>query len=119
MEGIEAGVLEQARLLLGGAPDEGALAFTVTLSLDTIKSYCNLDAVPDRLKTVAAAIAVDAYRQGQYGREQMETQEKSVTRGDTSFSFLTPAEQLAGAVQSPGFLKDYARQLAPFRKLRW
>lgn len=116
-------IREKAALLLALPPDSQAdtalLDFTASLVCDTICNYCNLETVPPGLIHVAAAMAADAWRQSQYGRAQPEAQVKGVSRGDTSFSFATPAEQLREIVQSPGFTQDYRVQLRQFRKVRW
>lgn len=112
------GIQETAKMLLPDA-DEGLLGFTVSLVEDSIKNYCNLPEVPPELQNTAAAMVVDAWRQHQFGQAALEAQEKGVSRGDTSFSFATPAEQMQAIVANPGFTQDYRAQLNQFRKLRW
>ena len=99
--------------------DEKLLGFTVSLVEDSIKNYCNLSEVPTALQNTAAAMAVDAWRQHQFGQAQLEAQEKGVSRGDASFSFATPAEQMQAIIANPGFTQNYTVQLNQFRKLRW
>ena len=43
---------------------------------------------------------------------------KGVSRGDTSYSFASVAEQMAQLVSSGDFLTDYRVQLNAFRKMR-
>lgn len=110
-------VTDKVRVLLPDA-DAALLAFAVGLVSDCIQNYCNLPEVPAGLETVAASMVLDAWRRQQFGQEQLEAQEKGVSRGDTSFSFATPAEQMQAIIANPGFTQDYRAQLNAFRKLR-
>lgn len=111
-------IIETVKVLLPDV-DEKLLGFTVSLVSDSIKNYCNLAKVPPELQNTAASMVVDAWRQHQFGRAEIEAQEKGVSRGDTSFSFATPAEQMQAIVANPGFTQNYRVQLNQFRKLRW
>ena len=55
----------------------------------------------------------------QLQNENMQPAAKGVSRGDTSFSFATAAEQLAALASSGDFLTDYKAQLNAYRKMRW
>ena len=87
----------RAQSLLPNLPQE-TLEFACDLVLKQICNYCNLTEAPDGLANTAA---------------------KGVSRGDTSFSFATAAEQLAALAGSGDFLTDYKAQLNAYRKMRW
>lgn len=110
-------ILNRAKQLLPKAkPQE--LEFAVELVCDSIKNYCNLLEVPKGLWNVAVSMAIDAYKQ----TETLTTeslQAKGVSRGDTSYTFAVPAEQLQAVVNSPVFARQYTAQLNAFRKMRW
>lgn len=99
--------------------DAELLTFASDLVGDTIKNYCNVPEVPEGLYNVAAAMVVDAWRQHQFGTAELEPEAKGVTRGDTSFSFASSAEQMQAIISNPGFTQDYRAQLNAYRKLRW
>lgn len=111
-------ITERVKTLLPNV-DDGTLSFAIDLVCDNIKNYCNVAEVPDGLENVAASMVVDAWRQHQFGKEQLEPEEKGVTRGDTSFSFSTAAEQMQATISNPGFTQNYRAQLNIYRKLRW
>lgn len=110
-------ILETIKTLLGSDVDEALAAFAMELARESICSYCNMETVPPGLRSTWAAMAVDCYRQGQYGGN-LEGQEKSIARGDTSLGFVTPAEQMQMAVSAPSFAQNYQARLAAYRRLR-
>ena len=111
-------VIEMAKLLLPNA-EEALLTFAAGLVCDAIKNYCNLTEVPEGLYHVAASMVLDVWRQTQFGQEQLHPQAKGISRGDTSFTFASPAEQMQALVSTPAFARNYVPQLNAFRKLRW
>lgn len=110
-------VQEIVRPLLPKA-DLELLAYSVNLVTDEVLNYCYLETLPDGLKNVVARMVLDAWRQSNFGNEQLEEQRKGVSRGDTSFSFATPAEQMQASIQNPSFMQDYKAQLNAHRKMR-
>ena len=111
-------VLEKAKRLLPDA-DGALLEFAVDLVSDTIKNYCNIASVPAGLNNVAAAMVLDAWRQHQFGKGELEPEIKGVSRMDASYSFASASEQMQQIVSDPGFTQDYRTQLNAYRKLRW
>ena len=57
--------------------------------------YCNLAEAPDGLTNTAALMVRGLVNSVQLQNENMQPAAKGVSRGDTSFSFATAAEQLA------------------------
>ena len=108
-------IKDKTRLLLGKEANDALADFAVDLTCEAICNYCNRADVPQELENTAAAMAVEAYRLGQYGAEQLESQAKSVGRGDTSYTFSTPGEQMQQALASPDFTHNYVKQLNAYR----
>ena len=110
-------LLETVKTLIPTAP-EPALDFACGLTLQAICNYCNLDDAPDGLLYTAAAMARGLYSSAQLNAEQMQPEVKGVSRGDTSFSFATAAEQMAQLAANGDFLTDYRAQLNSYRRMR-
>ena len=89
------------------------------LVLEQICNYCNLTEAPDGLTNTAALMVRGLVNGVQLQNENMQPAAKGVSRGDTSFSFATAAEQLAALAGSGDFLTDYKAQLNAYRKMRW
>ena len=94
------------------------LNFACDLVIEEICNYCNLLEVPDQLLNTAALMVRGLYNSTQLGTEQMQPVVKGVSRGDTSYSFASVAEQMAQLASSGDFLTDYRVQLNAFRKMR-
>ncbi len=97
---------------------EQTLDFACDLVLEQICNYCNLTEVPDGLLNTAALMVRGLVNGVQLESENMQPAAKGVSRGDTSFSFATAAEQLAALANSGDFLTDYRAQLNAYRKMR-
>lgn len=110
-------LMERVKSLLQTAP-EPVLDFACDLVIEEICNYCNLPEVPDQLLNTAALMVRGLYNSTQLSAEQMQPAVKGVSRGDTSYSFASVAEQMAQLVSSGDFLTDYRVQLNAFRKMR-
>ena len=108
----------RAQSLLPNLPQE-TLEFACALVLEQICNYCNLTEAPDGLTNTAALMVRGLVNSVQLQNENMQPAAKGVSRGDTSFSFATAAEQLAALAGSGDFLTDYKAQLNSYRKMRW
>lgn len=108
----------RARSLLPNLP-ETTLDFACGLVLEQICNYCNLTEAPDGLASTAALMVRSLVSSVQLENETMQPAAKGVSRGDTSFSFATAAEQMAALATSGDFLTDWKAQLNAYRKLRW
>ena len=84
----------RAQSLLPNLPQE-TLEFACDLVLEQICNYCNLTEAPDGLTNTAALMVRGLVNSVQLQNENMQPAAKGVSRGDTSFSFATAAEQLA------------------------
>lgn len=108
----------RVRSLLPNLP-ETALDFACELVLEQICNYCNLTETPDGLANTAALMVRSLVNSVQLENETMQPAAKGVSRGDTSFSFATAAEQMAALASSGDFLTDWKAQLNAYRKMRW
>lgn len=108
--------------LLAGAPQFAELSAQLgrrtVNGYKAICNYCNLNEVPDNLAGTAALMVRGLINGVQLQNENMQPAAKGVSRGDTSFSFATAAEQLAALASSGDFLTDYKAQLNAYRKMR-
>ena len=86
----------RAQSLLPNLPQE-TLEFACDLVLEQICNYCNLTEAPDGLTNTAVLMVRGLVNSVQLQNENMQPAAKGVSRGDTSFSFATAAEQLAAA----------------------
>lgn len=109
------GKLETLKGLLG-VTEEGqgsALEFALKDAEETVKNYCNLAELPKGLEHTVLRMAMDIYRNEQFGEGAAPVAVKSISEGDTSVSF--------GAAESPGYaqslLKNYRKQLNRYRKV--
>lgn len=110
--------LEKLKGLLGIPEDDtsqdGSLQFILNDVAETILNYCNLEELPKGITNTAYRMAADLYRYDRPGEAEVPVTVASISEGDTSTSFTSAADALAG-----GLLKDYQGQLNRFRKLRW
>ena len=106
----------RAQSLLPNLPQE-TLEFACDLVLEQICNYCNLTEAPDGLTNTAALMVRGLVNSVQLQNENMQPAAKGVSRGDTSFSFATAAEQLAALAGSGDFLTDYKAQLNAYRTI--
>lgn len=112
--------MEAAKLksLLGIPEDDvsqqAILEFIIDDVTEMILNYCNLEELPAGLMSTAYRMAIDLYRNDRPGEPGSPLSVASISEGDTSTSFTSTADTLAG-----GILKDYQGQLNRYRKLRW
>ena len=74
--------------------------------IEQICNYCNLIEAPDELLNMASLMARGLYLSAQLTAEQLQPEVKSVSRGDTSYSFASVAEQMAQIAAGNEFLTD-------------
>lgn len=107
--------METLKSLLGITDGEkdGMLEFALNDAEETVKNYCNLENIPMGLEHTLLRMAMDVYRNEQFGDGSVPVAVKSISEGDTSTSF--------GTVESTGYaqtiLKNYQKQLNRYRKV--
>ncbi len=110
-------MLEKLKLLLGITDNarDSILQFTLDDVAETVKNYCNIDSIPDGLSNAVVKMAVDIYRNEQFGDESSPQTVKSISEGDTSTSFESVVNSDSNYAES--LLKDYKKQLNRYRKV--
>ena len=116
MEKRETSIQKLKKLLgLSDSEDDMPAEFAFDSAKEIIKDYCNIEEIPENLKSTALRMAVDIYRNEQPGDKDIPMAVKSISEGDTSTSF--------GTVETTGYkesvLKDYKKQLNRFRKVKF
>lgn len=110
--------LKKLKGLLGIAEDDrsrdAALQFVMEDVEETIRNYCNVKEVPAGLASTSYRMAMDLYRCDGPGDANAPMRVASMSEGDTSTSFASAADALAG-----GVLSEYRGQLNRYRKLGW
>ncbi len=90
-------MINKVKLLLKNY-DEELVAFCVSETENYIKSYCNIESIPEAAEEIAVEMAIHLYKN--FGEREI----KSIRRGDFSVTY-----------EGEGFKK----RLASFRKFRW
>ena len=89
------------------------MEFALQDAEETVKNYCNLEEIPKGLEHTVMRMAMDLYRNEQFGDSTVPMAVKSISEGDTSTSF--------GTIESSGYaqtlLKNYQKQLNRYRKV--
>lgn len=106
--------LAKLKLLLGITDNskDALLQFCLDDITETILNYCNIDAIPAALDNTAYRMAIELYRNENFGSPQATTgQIASKSAGDVSVSYRDDANYLQS------ILKDHRPQLNRYRKL--
>lgn len=110
--------LERLKRLLGIAEEDTShdisLEFVIDDVRETIINYCGVKEFPTGLINTAYRMAIDLFRHDRPGEQGTPLSVASISEGDTSTSFTSASDALAG-----GVLKNYQGQLNQYRKLRW
>lgn len=108
--------LDKLKLILGitDSNKDALLEFAISRVEETIKNYCNLEAVPAELNNVVLSMAMELYRLENFGNEEVGQIVKSIAVGDTTTTFDTSNKDSV-----KGLLRDFKSQIDPFRRVRW
>ena len=103
--------------LIGEQSTESSFLFEFIVDKveETVCNYCNIDTVPEGLKTTLLSMCIDIYRTENYGSKEQNSTIKSTSEGDVSVVFETGYSSNPAAV----FLKNYQAQLNRYRKVGW
>lgn len=111
-------MLHMLKVLLGmdvmQETNDTILLFVLDTVITQVLDYCHRKDLPDGLKNTVVRMALDMYREEQFGSASVPAKEQTVKVGDTSTTFST--EQSTCYVDS--LLKNYEKQLKNYRKLR-
>ena len=110
-------LLERVANLLPEIPLE-TLEFACDLTWQSICNYCNIDSVPEGLLFVAVMLTKNLVQSASLSENELQPAVKGVSRGDTSFTFASTAEQMTQIASANTFLLDYHAQLNAYRKMR-
>lgn len=114
---MEEKLLRKVESLLPEIPLE-TLEFACDLTWHAICNYCNIDCVPDGLFFAAAMLTKNLVQSAGLSENELQPAVKGVSRGDTSFTFASVAEQMTQLASANTFLLDYHAQLNAYRKMR-
>lgn len=106
--------LAKLKLLLGITDDskDALLQFCLDDVTETILNYCNIDAIPATLDNTAYRMAMELYRNENFGGSQAGSgQIASKSAGDTSVSYRDDSGYAAS------IMKNHLPQLNRYRKL--
>lgn len=107
--------VEKLKSLLGIKEEDKTIyaEFALDHAEETVKNYCHINTIPEGLTMTVLRMAMDVYRNERLGEVEIPQAVKSISMGDTSTSF--------GITETPGYaeslLRDYKKQLNPYRKV--
>lgn len=106
--------IEKAKELLGIEDKEKdvLVRFSLETAEEIILNYCHIDEVPKGLASTMFRMAVDIYRNEQFGTGEAVNQVSSISVGDTSTSFGGIAAEF-----SQSLLKNYDAALRRYRRI--
>jgi hypothetical protein len=108
-------MLEKLNKLLGISEENYFTEFALTEATNKVLNYCNINEIPTALETTVIRIAMDIYRDGEFGEESATGQVLSVTRGDTSTTFA----DTTSTNNADDYIGKYKAVLNGFRRVRW
>lgn len=113
MHMVSSDMLATFRILIGKEESDELLLFILNSVEEAVLSFCHRTDIPDGLKNTVIRMAVDMYREEQYGVQDGTGNVTSISVGDTSTTFST--EKSTSYVDS--LLKNYETTLKHYRKL--
>lgn len=110
---VTADMLVTFRILIEKEESDELLLFILNSVEEAVLAYCHRTDIPNGLKNTVIRMAVDMYKEEQYGTAEGTGKVTSITEGDTSTSFSP--EKSSYYVDS--LLKNYEKTLKNYRKL--
>ena len=107
--------IKQIATLLGIDENDNTVEFVYDTVEETILNYCHIDEIPSGLKNTVVRMAVDTFRNEQFGDSSNPQTVKSISEGGVSTTFDTAST----SDYVSGILKNYKKQLNRYRKLVW
>ena len=107
--------LAKLKLLLGITDDskDALLQFCLDNTIESILNYCNLTALPTGLENTAYRMAMELYRNENFGSQAATGKIASKSAGDVSVSYRDDGNYLQS------ILKDHRSQLNRWRAVNW
>ncbi|MFD2703811.1 hypothetical protein ACFSVM_25610 [Paenibacillus shunpengii] len=94
---------------------DAQLEFSLELTIDIVKTYCNITEIPDGLKLTVVRIAKDYYISEYTDTAAVNAAVKSLKFGDMTANL----EESNEGVEGTSIVNNYKSQLNAYRKLRW
>lgn len=105
-----------------GAESDDVFLFALETAIFDVLDYCNMmiENFPDALKNTVLLMAVDVINETSFSfnADAAESETKSLTEGDFSFSVETKAEAYQKMMSAQSFSRNYKRNLNKYRKTR-
>lgn len=105
-----------------GAESDDVFLFALETAIFDVLDHCNMmiENFPDALKNTVLLMAVDVINETSFSfnADTAESETKSLTEGDFSFSVETKAEAYQKMMSAQSFSRNYKRNLNKYRKTR-
>lgn len=105
-----------------GAESDDVFLFALETAIFDVLDHCNMmiENFPDALKNTVLLMAVDVINETSFSfnADAAESETKSLTEGDFSFSVETKAEAYQKMMSAQSFSRNYKRNLNKYRKTR-
>ena len=124
MDALKEELLAKLKKLKGieGAQSDDVFLFALETAIFDVLDYCNMmiENFPDALKNTVLLMAVDVINETSFSfnADAAESETKSLTEGDFSFSVETKAEAYQKMMSAQSFSRNYKRNLNKYRKTR-
>lgn len=124
MDALKEELLAKLKKLKGieGAESDDVFLFALETAIFDVLDYCNMmiENFPDALKNTVLLMAVDVINETSFSfnADAAESETKSLTEGDFSFSVETKAEAYQKMMSAQSFSRNYKRNLNKYRKTR-
>lgn len=124
MDALKEELLAKLKKLKGieGVESDDVFLFALETAIFDVLDYCNMtiENFPDALKNTVLLMAVDVINETSFSfnADTAESETKSLTEGDFSFSVETKAEAYQKMMSAQSFSRNYKRNLNKYRKTR-
>lgn len=124
MDALKEELLVKLKKLKGieDVQSDDVFLFALETAIFDVLDYCNMmiENFPDALKNTVLLMAVDVINETSFSfnADAAESETKSLTEGDFSFSVETKAEAYQKMMSAQSFSRNYKRNLNKYRKTR-
>ena len=124
MDALKEELLAKLKKLKGieDTQSDDVFLFALETAIFDVLDYCNMmiENFPDALKNTVLLMAVDVINETSFSFnvDTAESETKSLTEGDFSFSVETKAEAYQKMMSAQSFSRNYKRNLNKYRKTR-
>ena len=124
MDALKEELLAKLKKLKGieGTQSDDVFLFALETAIFDVLDYCNMmiEDFPNALKNTVLLMAVGVINETSFSfkADTAESETKSLTEGDFSFSVETKAEAYQKMMSAQSFSRNYKRNLNKYRKTR-